>query len=108
MSLAAKAIDDIRSRASFMPYCHQCSFLSHAELGADLLRGPSLRRFRDKVKVLWCCQISFTEQTFDSEADAAAWWREKRQEVLPSASAEARRKLNLERLSSKGYEPITE
>lgn len=116
MTLTATLSADIRARASFLAYCPNCSHLGVTDF-PDTLKGPSHRhkplkpslhypKGRILRKLVKCCSLSDTDQEFDGEADAAAWWRSKRQQPLVCAADEARRVRCLERLAAAGMEPI--
>lgn len=116
MTLTATLSADMRARASWLPFCPLCSHAGVTDF-PDTLKGPSHRQKPLKPsehypegrvlrKLVKCCSLSDTDQEFDSEADAASWWRSKRLQPLACVADEARRVRTLARLSDKGLEPI--
>lgn len=116
MTLTATLPADMRARASFLAYCPNCSHIGVID-SPDILRGPSHRQkpLKPSVhypegrilrKLVKYCSLSDTDQEFDSEADAASWWRSMRQQPLACPADEARRVRTLERLAAADLEPI--
>lgn len=116
MTIAATLTSDLRSRAAFIPYCPSCSHVG-VDGFADILRGPSHREVhlaktsrreaRTTHKLTACCMLSTTDEQFESEADAASWWRARRLQTLACRADDNRRRSTLAKLEAKGLEPIT-
>ncbi len=96
---------DLRSRAAYLPMCPLCSHCGVHDF-PDMLIGPSLRQFGDRVKVVWCCAYSEPDGYFDSEAEASQWWRQRRTESHPDLATNQRRLLTLARLKDRNLEAI--
>lgn len=115
MTISAQLTSDIRAKASFLPYCPLCSFVSVADT-PDILRGPSHREVRLPAshlrpdgevlhKIDHCCSVSRTDLSFTSKAEASQWWRVKRQEPLVCPATESRRRNTLAKLLAAQLEP---
>lgn len=116
MKLSALLSADIRARASFLGYCPMCSVVGVRDF-PDTLIGPRHRSItlranhaREKdvtiFKLSACCAMSRTDQTFESEAEAASWWAEKRQQPVKDPALDSRRRNVLAKLAAASLEPI--
>lgn len=105
MNLIATLSADIRAKASHLPFCPLCSHIG-VQGFPDALRGPSHREFRGRHKLTRCCKLSATDEQFESEAAASAWWRQRRLEPLKDIATDRRRLNTLRKLSEANLEPI--
>jgi len=105
MSLSATLTADIRARASYLPFCPLCSHVSIKEI-QDILIGPSFRAVNGGHKLTQCCSLSATCEVFESEAEAATWWREKRRHPVRDIATDSRRRNTLAKLAAKNLEPL--
>lgn len=115
MTIAATLTSDLRARASFLPYCCCCSFVGIHDR-PDILRGPSHREVhlaktsrREALtvhKLVACCHLSTTDEQFESEAEAASWWRARRLQTLACRADENRRRFTLAKLAAANLEAI--
>lgn len=106
MTIAETISADIRARADYLPPCPLCSFVSVADM-ADIVRGPTFRRGRNgsaTVSLFPCCKLSTDCPWMETEAEAAAWWREQRQRAHADAATDSRRRNQLTKLAAKGLE----
>lgn len=105
MTLTATLSAELRSRAAYLPFCPCCTHLG-VQGFPDALRGPSHREFRGMHKLTQCCLLSATDEQFESEAAASAWWRTKRLEPLKDIATNRRRLNTLAKLQAAGLEAI--
>lgn len=77
MSLAVQACQRISDSKEYLMPCPMCSFLGHAELGRDIVHGPTTYTARNGVlMVSVCCRFSapLFATRGSSGVDIAAKW----------------------------------
>lgn len=104
--LTATLIADIRSSPTYFAPCPLCSFLND-QMPRQII-GPSAYRARydHRWRITRCCALSETDESFDTEADAAKWWQIRRRELRPDIATSNRQALTLHRLSEAQLEPL--
>ncbi len=100
---------ELRASPGYLPPCPLCSCIGHDDT-PDIIRTPFITKGRRSG--LWSvhhkCELipSGVGPWFDTEVQAARWWRDARLNGKLGASSDARRALNLERLTEKEWEPV--
>lgn len=98
----------LRASPCYCPPCPLCSVVGHDEI-PDIIRQPHTMRGRRGG--LWRvvghkCELmpDGVSEGFETEEEAAAWWRDARRNAPLDATGEARRALGLARLEKEHSE----
>jgi hypothetical protein len=111
MSFALQARQRFADSPEYLIPCPMCSFLGHAELGGDVVRGPDTYAARNgRLMVTVCCRFSgaLFSARGGTRGEIAATWREM---LVAAFNAEpfapGKIKTTMGRLASKGYLPCS-